>query len=212
MEKIIQQMLSNQISMREFLQLISSNKDIVNYINTLVPNDSKNNPGHPIWRQFSYDALKAEDFALWDEVKKVCRFDDSLGDNLNIFEIIRVFYCYSHPNFQYTLKYHEEFVLLLDIAGESFGGPEVDKLINEIVSQNVSIQPKTRRIREAKKQLKTVFHVSENKRPYWINGAEWPMGTSSPMRYIDSISTKGGKKYRFQDEDTGVIREVIQYY
>ncbi len=212
MEVIIQQMLCNQISMRDFLTLLYSNPNLIYSLNTLVPEDSKNNPNHPIWSKFSYDAMEKVAFKLWDEINSIALFDDSLGDNLNIFGIIKTFYCYSHPGFQCTKKYNEEFGLLLDVAGESFGGPEVDKLINDIISQYVSVTPKARRLREAKEKIAFIFHVSDKKRPYWINGAEWPMGMLSPMKFVGTKPMKDGKTYRFQDVDTGNYRDIIQYY
>ena len=212
MEEIIQQMLSNQISMRAFLDVAFSNPDLISYINALVPEDAKDNPQHPFWAITCYDTIKKYDYKPWNFIKKIARFDGSLGDNLNIFDTIRRFYCYSHPDFQCTEKYEEEFGLLLDVAGERYGGSEVDRLINDIIAQYVSVTPKTRRIREAKEKLALTFHGVGKKRPYWINGAEWPMGTLSPMQYIDAKPIDDGKVYRFLDVDTGEIREVVQYY
>ena len=212
MKDIIEQMLSNQISMKTFIDILSSNPDLVSCVNNLVPEASINNPDHGIWLTFSYEAMKKANFKLWDEIKSIARFDNSLGDNLNIFSNIKTFYCFSHMDFQPTTKYDEEFELLLDIAGECFGGPEVDKQISDIISQYVSMTPKTRRIREAKERLALTFHVLDKKRPRWINGAEWPMGTSSPMQFVDVKSTKDGKIYRFQDVDTRNFRNIIQYY
>lgn len=212
MEEIIQQMLSNQINMRAFLALVNSNPNLINTLNALIPEDSKNNPKHPIWSKYSYDAMEKVAFDLWNEINRIALFDDSLGDNLNIFGIIRTFYCYSHPDFQCTKKYNEEFSLLLDVAGESYGGPEVDKLINDIISQCVSITPKTRRIRESKEKLAFAFHVSEKKRPHWINGAEWPMGKKSPMRFTSQSKEGELVRFTFKDVDTGEQKVVEQFY
>ena len=212
MEEIIQQMLSAQISMRAFLDVISSNSDLISCINNLIPNDSINNVEHPIWLSFSYDAMEKVNFKIWDEIKNIASFDNSLGDNLNIFGVVKIFYCYSHPDFRPTTKYKEEFGLLLDVAGETYGGPEVEKLINDIISQYVSITPKTRRIREAKEKIAAVFHVFDKKTPHWINGAEWPMGLLSPMQFIEEKRIEDGKLYRFQDIDTTMFCDITQYY
>lgn len=82
-------MLSNQINMRAFLALLNSNPNLINTLNALIPEDSKNNPKHPIWSKYSYDAMEKVAFDLWNEINSIALFDDSLGDNLNIFGIIR---------------------------------------------------------------------------------------------------------------------------
>ena len=212
MEDIIKQMLLNQISMKDFLDIVFTNPDLISSINSLVPKEAVNNCAHPLWTKFSYAAMEKASFKLWDEIKNIAKFNNTLGDNLNIFGNIKYFYCYAHPGFQPTSKYEDEFNLLLDVAGESYGGPEVDGMINDIISEYACITPKTRRIREAKEKIALTFHVFEKKRPRWINGAEWPMGISSPMQFVESKLIKEGKAYSFQDVDTGDIRTIVQYY
>ena len=212
MNDIIQQMLLGQIDMRCFLQIATSDSNLVLAINKLVPEDAINNPEHSVWKKYSYDALKKESFSLWNVIKRYSKFDDSFGENLNVFSIISKFFCFSHIDFIPTTKYEDEFDFLLDVAGESYGGPEVDKIINSIVTEYVYFTPKTKGIREAKAKMAMVFHVVDKKKPRWINGAEWPMGVNSPMQFISIKSINDGKVYQFKDVDTGEIREIVQYY
>jgi hypothetical protein len=75
-----------------------------------------------------------------------------------------------------------------------------------------SITPKTKRIKETKAKLAELFHVTDRKRPYWIQGAEWPAGKNSPMKYLNKKKISDGMVYVFSDVDTGEVREIIQYY
>ncbi len=212
MNDTIQQMLLGQIDMKSFIQIALSDSNLIIAINKLIPEEAKNNPNHPVWRGYSYDALKKENFILWNHVQNMGRFDGSLGDYLNTFSRISHFFCYLHPDFIPTTKYEDEFDFLLDVAGESYGGPEVDKIINSIVTEYVYFTPKTKGIREAKAKMAMVFHVVDKKKPRWINGAEWPMGVKTPMQFIGDKKIKEGKVYQFKDVDSGEIREIIQYY
>ena len=67
-------------------------------------------------------------------------------------------------------------------------------------------------IRKNVENLKKAFHIEHSKRPYWIQGGEWPMGKNSPMQYISRSKIPDGVKYIFQDVDTGEIREIEQFY
>jgi len=45
-----------------------------------------------------------------------------------------------------------------------------------------------------------------------MQGAEWPMGKNSPMKYIDRKTNGEEVLFRFVDVDTGEERIVSQFY
>ena len=64
----------------------------------------------------------------------------------------------------------------------------------------------------AKEKLGELFHIADNKKPRWIQGGEWPMGTRSPMQYVKRTSGGDCAHFHFKDVDTDQIRIITQYY
>ena len=54
--------------------------------------------------------------------------------------------------------------------------------------------------------------MTDNKRPRWIQNAEWPAGKNSPMKYLYRKSISDGSEYYFEDVDTGEVRKIVQFY
>lgn len=212
MQEMIRKMLSGEISMKEFLDFADENPDLVSCIDSLIPQDAINHPEHPVWSKICYQAYKNYGFSIWNLLKSVARFDSSAGSDYEIASTIGDFYCFECPDFQPTSKYREKFILLLEVSGDYYGGPEVDKLIDDLISEYVDVNPKTLRKRQAKNAMNQAFHITDKKRPYWIQGAEWPMGKNSPMKFVESKRIPDGKKYFFADVDTGEMREIVQFY
>ena len=71
---------------------------------------------------------------------------------------------------------------------------------------------KKQRIQQAKRDIEEQFHVVDKKRPRWIQGPEWPMGTHSPMMFISQKRSGEVVRYTFKDVDTDEIRVVEEYY
>ena len=91
-------------------------------------------------------------------------------------------------------------------------GLDKEELLEQIVREALLLSPKSKRIKEIRENLKKAFHIEHSKRPYSIQGGEWPMGKNSPMQYISRSKIPDGVKYIFQDVDTGEIREIEQFY
>ncbi|MBP5294665.1 MAG: hypothetical protein J6Y95_02970, partial [Lachnospiraceae bacterium] len=102
--------------------------------------------------------------------------------------------------------------LYMNAIGECYEGSEVKDLIEQIVHNCISIQPKTKRIKETRQQISQLFHTTDGKRPNWIQGPDWPMGKNSPMKYIERKRKGERVDYYFEDVDTGEKRLIIQYY
>ena len=211
----LEKMLTGELYIRDYLELLRSDDSLQAQLRNLVPQEARGCPGHPLWKQISYTALSDVNYDLLALLRRICRFDGRLGDNLNIFGVIAPVYQSRNSQLPLTNVYEEAFDLLLDTCGERFGGPEVDALIDSLL-QNTLKTYKTKKDRKqhAKEQLNALFHVKGRQTPPWIHGPQWPMGQNSPMRYLSSTRSKDreSKIHVFQDVDTGDTRQIVEYY
>ena len=212
----IESMLTGEIGMAEFLLQLKNKAELRGELNGLIPNEARYHPDHPLWKNIAYEFLKKDGFDLYVTITSFAKVDGSiagsLGESLNIFDTIRTIYSYSNPSLQCTTQYHDAYDLYLDAVGEYYGGPEVEALIDEVIRSCLDIRLKGQRIKAAKQKVVALFHTEDRKRPYWIQGAEWPMGINTPMKYIRTKKAGESRVYLFQDVDTAELREVIQYF
>ena len=208
----IEQMLTAQMEMKEFIALLKTDKSLQNSISNLVPKEATNCPEHVFWQGISYDSLKNNAFDYLQFLLWMCRLDGSIGDNLNIFDAIYYAYSYYYTGLNVTSRYEDAFDLYLDVIRDCFDGPEVGHLVEEIINDFIQVRPKSRRKKEAKEKVNTLFHVSGRTYPRWIQGPEWPMGTFSPMEFVSRKNVPDGVSYFFKDVDTGDARTIVQYY
>ena len=208
---IIKQFVAGEIDIKAFLDLFNDIK-IRNEIDGLMPESAVEEPNHPLWKKISFKALKRVDYSVVQLMCKTCLFDGSIGDNLNIWDVIKTFYHFRYPEARVTSRYIELHDLYLDVAGEYYEGPEVNRFIENIIRESLAITPKTKRVKAAREKIKEAFHVTGRDRPYWIQGAEWPMGEKSPMKYVKRIRKGEQVDYIFVDVDTGESRVVTQFY
>lgn len=209
---VLQQMLSDQIEMNEYLYILKSDLNLQKELNNLVPMNAKNNPSHPLWKYASYDFLLKYNFDLYNCLISFHRLDDSISDNLNIFGLIKKIYFYTNPNFTFTTKYHDAYETYLNVVKDCYDGPEVRELVNDIINRCLHLKSKSERKKEGQIKIQEGFHLSNKKKPHWIQGAEWPMGVNSPMKFIKQKRHKEQVEYLFIDVDTDEERTVIQFY
>lgn len=204
--------LIGEISMKAFLQVFLKDISFQTYIDSLLPTEAIDNPAHIIWKKFSYESMKSHGFSISREVFYFCKFDDSPEDNLNVFGPIKYFSSFLFQNLQFTTQYQDDFFFYLDVIQDTFDGPEVRNLVYEILKTSSKITKKSLRIKNAKEQIRTLFHIENNKRPRWIQGPEWPMGSKTPMKYIGRKKEGECISFIFYDVDTGTKKTVEQFY
>lgn len=212
MKNIVESMLIGEIEMREFILEVNRNPEAMEQVISTIPKDAIRNPSHGLWKNISYDWARFGSFNVWEGICNICRFDDSIGDNLNIWGTLQRIYSYTHPDLPYTTKYLDMHSLYLAAIGDYYGGPEVNDIIESIIIDSLKLKAKSQRIKHAKEQIKEAFHIVDNKKPWWIKGAEWPCGVNSPMQFIGKKRRGEEVHYTFKDVDTGEIRTIIQYY
>lgn len=209
---MLKNMLTGQISMKEFIVALNQDSQLQKELSALVPKDARNNSFHDLWKRYSYAALQKTNFDLYLHLLKMFDFDGTLGDNLNIFSAIRVVYCYRYPETQCTTMYEEAYDLYLDTINDCFDGPEVADIVEKIIQKALQIKGKGNRKKAAKCVMVESFHITDGKRPRWIQGPEWPMGSMSPMKFLSQKRKGEQVEYTFEDIDTGTIRVIKQFY
>lgn len=208
----IKKLLTGELTMQAFIPLLQTNEDVQNQLRSLLPQEACYNPQHPFWERISYDSVQRNGFDYYKFLCWMCRFDSSLGDNLNIFDAVKRVYTYTNPNITCTTVYDEAFDLYLDAVGDCFDGPEVVDLVQQLINEALLVSQKTKRKHLVKQKIQHLFHIEDRKRPRWIQGAEWPMGKNSPMQFVNQRKQSELVSYTFKDVDTKELKEVIQFY
>ncbi len=209
---VITDFLDGSMGIEEFQVRLNNNEALQAEVRFLLPDSIIENKEHSFWKKVSYSAYERDAFDTLEHIKRICSFDHSFGDNLNLFSIILSAYRVNHPDFIGTSDYERLVDCYLENVCEKYEGDEVLPIIQSIIKSMIDITPKSKRNKMIKDELKSVFHVVDNKYPRWIQGAEWPMGTKTPMQYISSRKIEDGKVYLFRDYETGEELEITQYY
>lgn len=208
----IEQMLTGQMEMSEFITQLKSDPTLQSEVRNLISHEAAHNESHPLWKRISFEAFQNSNYDFLQLLCRLSRFDGTIGENLNIWGTIHIVYSYYHPELPYTGKYKETYGLYLDAIRDCFDGPEVEQVVEKIILNAMEITPKSKRLQNAKKEVENQFHITDRKRPRWIQGAEWPMGEKSPMKFIMQKRKGELVQYFFEDTDTGANRIVEQFY
>lgn len=139
---LIEQMLTGQMKMSDFIILLKSDKSLQEIIRGFVPQEAIGNRSHAFWKEMSYDAILERNFNFLRLVTDLARFDGTIRDNLNIFYNIRCAYLYYKPDLCCTNKYFDAHDRYLAAVGEYYEGPEVTQTLNKIVEDALFITPK----------------------------------------------------------------------
>lgn len=209
---VIELMLTGEMDMCQFVELIKSDSMVQDALRNLIPTEAIANRDHDFWKCISFDSLQKNNFDFLMHLYWVCRFDGSLGDNLNIFGSISRVYMYRKPKLSYTTKHVDSYDLYLNVIKDCFDGPEVRGLVEQIIRDAITIQTKKGRLDAAKKEIQLMFHTTDSKKPRWIQGPQWPMGIKTPMRFLSQKRKGEFVQYLFLDIDTNQTRIIEQFY
>ncbi len=220
MINIVKDFVEGTIEIKEFISRFLSDNTVRQAVDSLILEDAKNNPKHCLWKRRGYSAYEPFNFSISALLLKRYKFDLSVGDNLNIWGSISTFAGFSYPKWNLTTKYEDEYDLYLSLSNDIYEGPDVNKEVEKLIKMLLeSYSTKTQRLKVGKILMKELFHLSDNQRPYWIQGAEWPGDKEGkPLKFISQKrkkDKKSGFEYKefvFQDVNTNEMRTVIQYY
>lgn len=210
--------LSGELSPYEFKKIWYSNQNIRNWINNLIDLKTES----PIrWIDIRGSMYRMAMYKQQVSVEEYIRNGDAfLEKNKRSFskfetmgwnhEVIASVVIIAYPDAVITNKYLEARHYYYKVCSEYFGGEEVQTFIDDTLSAFWHEKGKVR-ITMAKKAIKDAFHLTNNKRPNWIQEPEWPMGKNSPMRFVSQSHNADLFKYVFEDVDTGEQRIVEQF-
>lgn len=205
--------LCGSMEMQAFMALIRRTPALQEALQQFIPPSAICDPSHAFWN-------KLKRFGTWKDVTAMqileddyrLGFGNSFAEDLNTHSTLSHIYCYWFPQTPLTTIYVERERLFLSAVGEYFEGPEVTPVLCAIITEALQEKTKTAQKKKARELIVQAFHVEGRNRPYWIQGADWPMGAKSPMKYL-SRTRRGDKvTYLFQDVDTLQMREIVQYY
>ena len=142
----IEEMLTGEMDMCVFTNLLKSDQSVQETFRNLVPQNAIENKEHPFWENISYDVLRKYNFDYLRFVLTLCHLDGTLGENLNIFSMIKRAYRFYSPELNCTTYYDDAYNLYLEAVGEYYEGPEVAQLLEQIVRDALPLSPKSKRI------------------------------------------------------------------
>ncbi len=212
MQAAIEQVLSGSMRMEKFLETLQHDDGLKSDLCNIIPADARDNPSHPLWSKISYDTVRGHGYDFNKHLAWLCKSKNKFGRDLDLFAALKIVYLYHHPNFFCTNQYHEAFALYLDAIQNCFDGPEVSQLVTEIIENSMQLRTKAQRVANAKAAVKQQFHVTDRKRPNWVQGPEWPMGIHSPMAFVSMKRSCEAAIFVFTDIDTSDTRAIIQHY
>ena len=79
----IEEMLTGQIEMPDFIAKLKSDPDLQSAIRNLVPTEAVHCENHPLWKWLSFEAVQDSIYDVLHLLCKTCKFDGTMGDNLN---------------------------------------------------------------------------------------------------------------------------------
>lgn len=208
--------LAGRISPEDFKLMWYSDEKLRNWINELI--DLKS-PLDPTWDNYPYNGYRAAIHNYYNgSVEDFIRRSDEAEEKRNKKSIFRIGWALNaiasvviiaYPDVEITHKYDDEINFYLALCGDTFGGAEVEKVINDIIQEYPNSLSKSKRIKQAKQRIREVFHI-ENRYPKWIQEPDWPMGEKSPMRFISQLHEGDLYRFVFEDVDSGALRTIIQ--
>ena len=209
----VEEFLTGEMDSRTFIHMVQTDAELQETIRRLIPDEAKDNPEHPLWKSVSYSVHKPLNYDYLRHIRSICRFDHTIGDTLNLFGTLQCVYRYLEPDLLFTTVYDDNFDVYLSAIQDCFDGPEVEETVERIIQDAVaSGKSRTKRTAQAKEDVREAFHVTDRKRPRWIQGPEWPMGEDSPMQFVEQKRKGEEVRYTFRDVTTGELRTVAQWY
>lgn len=211
--KVIKDFLTGKYPANDFMRQLMAEPALQEYVQSLIPQDAIADAEHEYWKKcILRSKLECYDFNVKEMLYSHCGDADSETDQLELFNTIRSLYLWKHPDQRCTTYYEDNLFFYLELERDCFGGPEVTHLVKEIARNTVHIKPKSARKKIANAQICELFHVQDNKRPRWVQGPMWPMGSTSPMQFISQARQKEFVAYTFLDVDSGAIKEIKQHF
>lgn len=209
MQRIVD-FVSGKLTYAQFEELFTADPTMWDVAQTLLTPEIMNNNNHPFWSKSNRSRLECNNYS----VQYAClSFGYDLVGRVITHRLLGELVSYQYPDI--VLRDPPDVStddLREKIGMDYLGGPEVDSLVDKLVQSKDDTISATKFIREAKQQLRILFHLVPRKYPRWIQEPDWPMGKHSPMKYVDQKKTGDLVEFFFQDVDTDEMKVIKQYY
>lgn len=209
MHRIIE-FVSGKLSYAEFETIFTEDPSIWDIAQMLLTPEIMNDRNHAFWTKSNRSRLESNNYS----VKYAClSFGYDAVGRVVTHRMLGELVAYQYP--EVVLREPPEFSTnaLRDKVGmEYLGGIEVDALIDEVLHRKNDGISTSKFVNMAKRELRSLFHLSPQKYPRWIQDPEWPMGTNSPMLFAGQKRSGELVEYFFEDADTKEQKIVKQYY
>lgn len=205
-------LFSGQITAGDFMAFLFADDALWAQLEALIPQEAKENPEHDIWKTISRTSLEPYHYRVRDMLYSWYGFAEKEFDQRQVYDFLCRLYCWHYPETKCKKPRPTEFDFRMDVVGDTYGGREVERLIDRIMEQTKAIPKKADRKKEAKRLLAECFHTEDGKKPRWVQGPEWPMGAHSPMKYVERKRQGEKVEHVFRDVDTGEERIVEEFY
>ena len=202
--EIVFDFLEGRVTYQTFIDRLYSDESIFNWLQSFVTDEMLKDRSFWCstslkWNNSSFKACVSE------------RLNQGVISMSDIYTFIYHFLAYTLPDREINkIKYYDDLSdIYLSAVGECYGGPEVEYLINDIIMSLPEELSKTKRVKLAKEKMRELF--PGKKRPFWIEGPEWPVNNGKPMTYISRKVDGDLFQYIFEDPETGERRVVEQF-
>lgn len=233
-KQIVYAFLANQLDFKRFKQFCESDAEVLDWIQSIIPSDFK---GMKLVEDTEItkkiEEIKAgpkcDPLVLLDLLNKRYHRVEVPYDFKRVYSRLQ-----TGSEISQWFNFHSELARIMKKAFPSddieisdyisklydfittacpnyIGGPEVDSsniLLGIYSSLNTESQKSKKK--EFRLRIKALFLCKGTAYPRWIQEPEWPMGVSSPMRFISQSHEGDLFKYVFEDVDTGELRTIIQ--
>ena len=209
--KIILNFVQGRMTYHEFEAEYSLYPKIWTCIQDLLTEEIIKDPNSPFWTRTNRSALEPNSFSV-RAATLAFGFDTQFGQ-IHAHSLISDLVEFSYPNIHRKSPPEQEPERLLDKLGFHYlGGAETDGLIRDILYADAEYPNAKERSKALKQALRHAFHLVPRKFPHWAQSPEWPMGTNSPMAFVEEKQDGEWMQYLFRDVDTDRTILVEQYY
>lgn len=200
--------VQGKITYDEFEVLLLTNPEIWDLVQSLLTDEMKARTNHPCFTYGNWQRLQANNFS----VKGASLSFDYDSNKSVIHSLFSDLVEYHYPDIhRKTPTDYSPASILTRLSMDYLGGEEVDKLIEQVLSEPVAGNARER-AKAQKERLRNLFHLIPRKIPQWAQSEDWPMGTNSPMEFVSQKKAGERVEYKFRDVDTGAERTIVQLY
>lgn len=98
----IERYLDGSLDVTDFVYLLNNNNLLQNEVRFLLPEKVKNDKSDPFWNNNLYSSYKEVNFDTFELLKRLCHFDNSFGDNVNLYYYLLDVYKINHPDISFV--------------------------------------------------------------------------------------------------------------